>query len=294
MLTALQVAKTMSAICIVQTAIGILAAQDAKPLPSPPSPGQAIQEATRDSAPASVQKKSGNVEILSDTQGVNFGPYLQYMLATVRRNWYSLIPASAQMQKGEVAIEFKILQTGDVKDMQLITSSGSMNLDRAAWGSITGSEPFKSLPEAFTGPYLALRLRYLYNPEKSSLEHGDVLPSRSGSTKLQHATLLDHDADANTIRYPERAKRDKIDGIVRLVARIAPDGTVESVAAVEGNDLLGDAASQAIRKWHFQPATENGEPVEDQVRIRVEFRIDSKAIRFEVFPWQIVTDTNLK
>jgi TonB family protein len=294
MLTALQVAKTMSAICIVQTAIGILAAQDIKPLPSP-SPGQAIEDAARASAPASVQKKSGNIEIISDTHGIDFGPYLQAMLATVRRNWYSLIPASAQTQKGEVTIEFKILQTGHLKDMQLVTSSGSMSLDRAAWGSIAGSEPFKPLPEEFHGPYLALRFHYAYNPEKLDLEHpDDVIPSRSGSTKLQHATLLDHDADANTIRYPERAKRDKIDGIVRLVARIAPDGTVESVAAVEGNDLLGDAASQAIRKWHFQPATENGKPVEDQVRIRVEFRIDSKAIRFEVFPWQTLTDTNLK
>ncbi len=45
----------------------------------------------------------GNLEILSDTQGVDFGPYLQRILQDVRENWYHAIPESAEMKKGKLA-----------------------------------------------------------------------------------------------------------------------------------------------------------------------------------------------
>jgi TonB family protein len=112
----------------------------------------------------------GNLEILSDTQGVDFGPYLQRILEDVRENWYRLIPESAEMKKGKLAIEFAITKDGRVADMRLIATSGDTALDRAAWGGITGSNPFPPLPSNFTGPYLALRFRFYYNPDKSELE----------------------------------------------------------------------------------------------------------------------------
>jgi len=43
---------------------------------------------------------------------VDFGPYLQGVFAKVRRNWYKLIPESAQMKKGELAIAFSVLKDG--------------------------------------------------------------------------------------------------------------------------------------------------------------------------------------
>ncbi len=47
----------------------------------------------------------GPVEVLSDTLGVDFRPYLQNtVLPTVRSNWYSIIPESAKQKKGKVAI----------------------------------------------------------------------------------------------------------------------------------------------------------------------------------------------
>ena len=109
-------------------------------------------------------------EILSDTQGVDFGPYLQRILQDVRQNWYHLIPPSAEMKKGKLQIEFAITKDGKVADMRLAASSGDPALDRPAWGSITLSNPFPPLPSDFTGPYLALRFRFYYNPDKADLE----------------------------------------------------------------------------------------------------------------------------
>jgi TonB family protein len=115
-------------------------------------------------------RQQGALDILSDTQGVDFGPYLQRILQDVRENWYHLIPESAEMKKGKLAIEFAITKDGKVADMRLVASSGDVALDRPAWGSITASNPFPPLPSDFTGPYLALRFRFYYNPDKADLQ----------------------------------------------------------------------------------------------------------------------------
>ncbi|MCJ7504641.1 MAG: TonB C-terminal domain-containing protein [Acidobacteriia bacterium] len=102
--------------------------------------------------------------ILSDTRGVDFGPYLARVVFNVRRNWYSMIPVAARLgQKGRVAIIFEILKDGSVPELRLVGSSGSDPLDRAAVGSIRASNPFPPLPEEFTGNHLVLQFIFLYN-----------------------------------------------------------------------------------------------------------------------------------
>jgi TonB family protein len=150
------------------------------------TPGEAIQQATAGAAANRAAgggqegdfglgtgargRALGNLEILSDTQGVDFGPYLQRILQDVRENWYHAIPESAEMKKGKLMIEFAITKDGKVADMRLVATSGDVALDRAAWAGISASNPFPPLPSQFNGPYLALRFRFYYNPEKGELE----------------------------------------------------------------------------------------------------------------------------
>jgi TonB family protein len=115
-------------------------------------------------------RQLGNLEVLSDTQGVDFGPYLQRILQEVREHWYEAIPESAEMKKGKLQIEFAITKDGKVADMKLTAGSGDVALDRAAWAGISASNPFPPLPTEFTGPYLALRFRFFYNPDKADLQ----------------------------------------------------------------------------------------------------------------------------
>ncbi|MGO9124726.1 MAG: TonB family protein [Terriglobales bacterium] len=115
----------------------------------------------------------GALDVLSDTMGVDFGPYLARVLHDVKMNWYNLIPESAKapiMKKGNVGIEFAILKDGSVAGMKLVYSSGDVALDRGAWGGITASNPFPPLPTEFGGQYLALRFKFLYNPDKTDLQ----------------------------------------------------------------------------------------------------------------------------
>ena len=123
--------------------------------------------------PGGRARTLGNLEVLSDTQGVDFGPYLSRVVDAVRRNWYTLIPEAARaplLKRGKVAIEFAILPDGRVAGMKLTGESGDVSLDRAAWGGITASNPFAPLPSEYHAPYLALRFRFYYNPQKGDMD----------------------------------------------------------------------------------------------------------------------------
>ena len=115
----------------------------------------------------------GPMEVLSDTMGVDFSPYLARVLHDVRENWYRIIPESARaplMKKGKVSIQFAILKDGQVAGLQIVGTSGDVALDRAAYGGITASKPFPPLPAEFGGQYLALRFHFFYNPDKNDLQ----------------------------------------------------------------------------------------------------------------------------
>jgi TonB family protein len=54
--------------------------------------------------------------------------------------------------------------------------------------------------------------------------------------------------------YPEMAKKMNISGTVKLVAIVAPNGTVKTVELVGGSPLLAQASEQAVKEWKFSPA----------------------------------------
>jgi outer membrane biosynthesis protein TonB len=106
------------------------------------------------------------VEILTPTEGVDFSTYIARVLASVKRNWYAVMPESAQLgDKGKVVLQFRIMRNGVVPDQEpvMMGSSGKEPLDRAASSSIRASTPFEPLPSAFSGPYIELRFIFLYN-----------------------------------------------------------------------------------------------------------------------------------
>ncbi|HKV28222.1 MAG TPA: TonB C-terminal domain-containing protein [Candidatus Acidoferrales bacterium] len=106
------------------------------------------------------------VQILTPTEGVDFSNYLARLLARVKQNWYSVMPISARMgDKGVVVMRFHIMRNGDMPNTEpaLERTSGKEPLDRAAGAALTESNPFEPLPPAFTGPYIELRIAFLYN-----------------------------------------------------------------------------------------------------------------------------------
>jgi TonB family protein len=119
----------------------------------------------RSGSPGGTQLGNG-VDILSDTQGVNFEPYLQRILREIYQQWLPLIPEEARpplMKQGVTQIRFTINPDGSIAAMHLDGSTHDEALNRAAWGSITGVGQFPPLPKQFHGPNLELRIHYLVN-----------------------------------------------------------------------------------------------------------------------------------
>ncbi len=118
-------------------------------------------------------KALDQAEILTDTMGVDFGPYLARITQVVRANWMTALPPSVYppiLKQGKLSIEFVILKDGKVSGMTLHTTSGDVALDRAAWASITASNPFPPLPKEFPGKILGLRFYYFYNLDKIDMQ----------------------------------------------------------------------------------------------------------------------------
>ncbi len=162
--------------------------QEPQPAPVPakpnfsvnqPSTADQLRQAMRDSAHGpsggglgggSLHGHSGadgGAQIMSDTQGVDFGPYLQKLIRETYRTWDPLIPEEVNppiSKRGEVEIYFTILPNGRLQAhaMQLTGRSGDVALDRAAWGAIEGAD-YPPLPKEFHGPNLQLRFRFQYN-----------------------------------------------------------------------------------------------------------------------------------
>ena len=110
----------------------------------------------------------GGAEILSDTQGVNFNPYLRRILSDIYRNWLPLIPEEARpplSKQGETLVRFMILPDGRIGGMWLDGSTHDDAINRSAWGSITSEGQFPPLPSQFHGPNLELRIHYYVNKQ---------------------------------------------------------------------------------------------------------------------------------
>ncbi|MFY9730843.1 MAG: energy transducer TonB [Candidatus Acidiferrales bacterium] len=72
-------------------------------------------------------------------------------------------------------------------------------------------------------------------------------------------------------QYPAIAKAAHISGTVHLRAIIGKDGTVRQLEVMDGNPLLARAALLAVQAWRYRPTRLNGEPVEVETYVTVNF-----------------------
>ena len=73
--------------------------------------------------------------------------------------------------------------------------------------------------------------------------------------------------------YPPLAKQARIQGAVVLQAVIGKDGTIQNLRVVSGHPMLTPAAIDAVKQWRYKPYFLNGEPVEVETQITVNFTL---------------------
>jgi protein TonB len=75
--------------------------------------------------------------------------------------------------------------------------------------------------------------------------------------------------------YPLLAREMKVQGAVSLRALISREGSIQELQILNGPGILASAAREAVKQWHFKPFLQNGQPVETQARITVNFTIST-------------------
>ena len=75
-------------------------------------------------------------------------------------------------------------------------------------------------------------------------------------------------------QYPPEAFQSRVHGTVVLQAVIGKDGAVKTVKVVSGPPMLIKSATEAVKQWRYKPFTLDGEPVEADTQINVNFSLE--------------------
>lgn len=73
--------------------------------------------------------------------------------------------------------------------------------------------------------------------------------------------------------YPQLARQARIQGMVMLQAVISKEGTIENLVVLSGHPMLVRAALDAVQRWRYRPYYLNGQPVEVETQITVNFTL---------------------
>lgn len=71
--------------------------------------------------------------------------------------------------------------------------------------------------------------------------------------------------------YPSAAKEARIEGIVRFVALISPEGVIQDLTLLSGHPLLVPSAEEAVRQWRYEPRWSTSRKMTAATEIQVPF-----------------------
>ncbi len=98
------------------------------------------------------------------------------------------------------------------------------------------------------------------------------------ASPLTRPLRVSHWAEGNLIyrvqpNYPPLARQARIQGTVEVRAIIGKMGTIENLSVVSGHTMLVTSAVEAIKQWRYRPYLLNGEPIEVETEITVNFTL---------------------
>lgn len=197
------------------------------------------------------------------------------------------LEAMEQKLQGKVVVHLVISTTGDVLSTEPV--SGSPVLVQAA---VAAMKKWKFKPYIHNGqpvqigykmPYdFAIGDRVVENPvaEANVTATNSVAPppSPGGSTDAQKVQISGTVSQGLLLHqvvpvYPDQARARFIQGVVVLQAVIGKDGRIKSLQPVSGPTELRDSAVGAVQQWRYRPYILDGQPVEVQTTINVNFKL---------------------
>jgi TonB family protein len=259
------------------------------------------------STPLPLQRASQDAEVQRKRMLTALGILLVALAAVVLKDWDFWFPPGDEMQEAAVR------STSKNKSMAAATASTPatpMRERKPAKSTAPAAveAPFSASTERAALPPLQVEVvagnRHINVPAKSNAIHLDVdsgaTSSASGAPASAPNGLVNGNGttiNGRTINagdrvqlspqttqsvsvsvapdYPLLARQMKVQGAVSLQALISRDGTIQELQILSGPSILAAAAREAVKQWHFKPYLQNGQPVETQARITVNFTIST-------------------
>jgi len=206
---------------------------------------------------------------------------------------YPPLARQARIQ-GTVVLKAQIGKSGDVENMQLI--SGNPMLAPAA---IEAVKQWKYRPYLLNSEPVEVETNVTVNftladkpPAEGVTGNIAVGPQGGVVSGVVSSTPGDqsHPAVPQRVRvssgvavgllvtkvqpeYPSDAKESRIQGVVLLNVIIDKEGNVENIQLISGHPQLAPAAIEAVRQWKYRPYLLNGNPVEVDTQVQVNFTL---------------------
>jgi protein TonB len=221
---------------------------------------------------------------------IALGVLLAALMAVVLKDWDFWFPPKAEVQeaaapgrKTSTAVAAVPAPATAVHDRKPVTT-----LEKAA-----AETPLVASTQRTALPPLQVEVvagnRHLSVPAKSNAIHLDLGTDTSSSkaktgaggvvSAADRVQLSPQTAQSVSVSvppdYPLLARQMKVQGAVNLQALISRDGTIQELQILSGPSILATAAREAVKQWRFKPYLQNGEPVETQARITVNFTIST-------------------
>ncbi|HEY6308928.1 MAG TPA: energy transducer TonB [Candidatus Angelobacter sp.] len=216
-----------------------------------------------------------------------------------RKRWPIALAFSAEMVVGALLVALPLLSTGVISvsaHAPLVATLGRPDLPRESHPPASGGV---SVPHPLIVPITTACLGgCLLNPHPAGTSDapnpgppdvgqpngipdlpfgGPAAPPELQQSKSKPPVLISHLAEAQLLTkvdpvYPHMAIVTGTQGEVRLHAIIAKDGSIESLNVISGHPMLVRAAADAVRQWRYRPYYLNGQAVEVETFITVNFK----------------------
>jgi protein TonB len=111
------------------------------------------------------------------------------------------------------------------------------------------------------------------NPFSGHSVHPDVRPAVKQTAHVSSGVMKGMLISNVVPKYPPIAVAIHLSGTVVLQATISRIGTIENLRLLGGPQLLQQAALDAVKQWRYRPYLLNGEPVEVETTVNVDFTL---------------------
>lgn len=238
-----------------------------------------------------------NPEVQRKRMLVALAILLVALTAVIVRDWDFWFPWRAETPESVARRRSKTVTPAETPNPPAANTNHDRKTPKTAVAS-QAEAPFTATTERAVLPALQIEVvagnRRVSVPAKSTAIHVDVGSGAAGATTTVtpsqpatptavagdgHVRVSPQTAQNVSVSvppdYPLLARQMKVQGAVILQALIARDGTIQRLEILSGPEILATAAREAVKQWHFKPYLQNGQPVETQARITVNFTIST-------------------